>query len=51
MFAPNGFVLEQVCFHVVNMFARLNRLYKMYGLFLKLHSLLALAHIKALSDK
>ena len=25
MFTPNGFVLEQACFHVVNMFARLYR--------------------------
>ena len=27
VFTPNGFVLEQACFHVVNMFARLNRPY------------------------
>ena len=24
VFAPNGFVLQQVCFHVVNMFVHLN---------------------------
>ena len=46
MFNPNGFVLEQACFHVVNMFAHLNHPNYMYGLYLKLHNSLVLAHIK-----
>ena len=46
MLTPNGFVMEQVCFDVVNMFARLNCLYQMYGILFKLQNLLVLAHTK-----
>ena len=38
MFTSNGFVLEQACFHVVNMFVHLNYLYQMYRIFLKLYN-------------
>ena len=43
MFIPNGFVLEQACFHVVNMFVHLNCPYQMYGIFLKPHNSLVLS--------
>ena len=41
-----GFVQEQACFHVVNMFACLNRPYQMYGIFIKPHNSFVITRIK-----